>query len=497
MNNASDTVAASAAGGLADPEATRTELLELEVHSIDYIPLDQREGSAKHLFTLWFGANAMAITLVTGAIAATTGMGLLWACIAIAVGALVGTVFLAYHSAQGPHLGLPQMIQSRAQFGFYGANIPMIIVILMYVGFYASGVIIAAQSLNMLFGTSTTVGIVIVTVLSLTLVLFGYKMMHLVGRIVTPIYIAVFGLLTVALIVHWGSFPTHHAAAATTFQITPFMLIVSIVAAYYISYGPYVADYSRYLPAETSVRAAFWWTYGGVIISAIWIMIVGAAAQAGFSAEDAVTATASVAASLGEWFRSVLLIVFVVGIGYINAFNIYGAMMSSLTVTTTLFQRLRTSRHLRLMFIVPIALIGGGIAAFASNHFLTDYENFIFFIITFLIPWSAVNLVDYYFVRRGRYDVEDLFTPNGRYGAVSWAGLAAYLLGCACQVPFIDQTFYVGPIASSLGFDISWIVGIIVPGTLYYVIMRQMRPAPNAVVERPVADDRPIALEVS
>jgi purine-cytosine permease-like protein len=42
---------------------------------------------------------------------------------------------MAGHSAQGPKLGIPQMIQSRAQFGYLGASVPLVVVMLMYVGF--------------------------------------------------------------------------------------------------------------------------------------------------------------------------------------------------------------------------------------------------------------------------------------------------------------------------------------------------------------------------
>ena len=31
---------------------------------------------------------------------------------------LIGTLFMAFHASQGPQLGLPQMIQSRGQFGY-------------------------------------------------------------------------------------------------------------------------------------------------------------------------------------------------------------------------------------------------------------------------------------------------------------------------------------------------------------------------------------------
>src|SRR5271168_474650 len=105
-----------------DPGESSTEVLKLERHGIDYIPRGERHGHPRDLFTLWFGANAMAVTLATGAIAGTTGFG------------------------------LPQMIQSRAQFGFYGANLPMIIVIAMYLGYYAGGAILGAQALNLLSG---------------------------------------------------------------------------------------------------------------------------------------------------------------------------------------------------------------------------------------------------------------------------------------------------------------------------------------------------------
>ncbi len=43
----------------------------IEQHTIYPIPLDQRHGKARHLFTLWFGANMNVLTIVTGALATT------------------------------------------------------------------------------------------------------------------------------------------------------------------------------------------------------------------------------------------------------------------------------------------------------------------------------------------------------------------------------------------------------------------------------------------
>ena len=42
---------------------------------------------------------------------------------------------MAFHANQGPRMGLPQMIQSRAQFGIRGAIVPFIAAVFVYIGF--------------------------------------------------------------------------------------------------------------------------------------------------------------------------------------------------------------------------------------------------------------------------------------------------------------------------------------------------------------------------
>ena len=114
----------------------------------------------------------------------TSGVGYLihtlpfWpAILAIALGNLVGGLFMALHSAQGPRLGVPQMIQSRAQYGTYGALLVVAVVVFMYIGFFSSNLILGGQSLNQLVsGVSIDWGIVISGVGSLLITIFGYNL---------------------------------------------------------------------------------------------------------------------------------------------------------------------------------------------------------------------------------------------------------------------------------------------------------------------------------
>jgi purine-cytosine permease-like protein len=60
-----------------------------------------------------------------------------------------------------------------------------------------------------------------------------------------------------------------------------------------------------------------------------------------------------------------------------------------------------------------LSLIG---ALAAAKNFLGNFNNFLLLILRLFIPWTAVNLVDFYIVRRGHYAIAETFNPRGLYG---------------------------------------------------------------------------------
>jgi len=118
--------------------AGRRSALEVESHSIEFVPLSERYGSPARLFTIWFGINVSIVCAAVGSLGIASGLSLPWVIAALALGNAIGTVFMAAHSAQGPHLGIPQMIQSRAQFGVLGAAVPLVAVVVTYVLYTAA-----------------------------------------------------------------------------------------------------------------------------------------------------------------------------------------------------------------------------------------------------------------------------------------------------------------------------------------------------------------------
>lgn len=63
----------------------------IEAHTIFQIPIDQRHGRARDLFTIWFGTNIQLLTIVTGGLATTVfKLPFAAALLALILGNLIG-----------------------------------------------------------------------------------------------------------------------------------------------------------------------------------------------------------------------------------------------------------------------------------------------------------------------------------------------------------------------------------------------------------------------
>ena len=155
-----------------------------------------------------------------------------------------------------------------------------------------------------------------------------------------------------------------------------------------------------------------------------------------------------------------------------DAMNAYTGMLSLESVRST-FQKVTASRTARIIGLLIMFVAATILAEAGYKTFLTSFENFINVLLFFFVPWSVINLVDFYLVKKGRYDVKSFFTPKGIYGGWRWTALIPYVIALGAQVPFIDQTLYVGPMVQVLGgADISWLVGFVVAGVGYLIATR-------------------------
>jgi purine-cytosine permease-like protein len=126
---------------------------------------------------------------------------------------------------------------------------------------------------------------------------------------------------------------------------------------------------------------------------------------------------------------------------------------------------------IRAILIGVITLLWVGATLAAGENAINALMVLLTILLYLLVPWTAVNLVDYFFVRHGHYAIKDLFRAAGIYGSWGWRGLFAYILGWIVIVPFAALPgIYVGPIAKTLhGIDIAWLISLVTSGLFYYL----------------------------
>ncbi len=323
---------------------------------------------------------------------------------------------------------------------------------------------------------------IITAVLAAALAIFGYDWVHRVFRFLLVISLPCYAIISVAILVgHAGGHTPHHPGS---FLFAAFMTQFSVAAAYNITYAPYVSDYSRYMPRATSPRGIITAVFFGASGSAIWLIALGAWLATRLGVSDGLVGLQTVGDKVAAPLGSITAFLSATALLATMGMNAYGGMLTVLTGIDS-FRKIQTSRLWRAVTVLVLAVIwyaiGAGISTSASNTAVSAVLNSLTLMLYLLVPWTALNLVDFFFVRHSHYAITDIFRPDGVYGAWGWRGLIAYAAGFAAEIPFmvlppIAGFSYTGYFPSHLtnGVDYSWLVGLAVSGLVYLGLSRSL-----------------------
>ena len=442
----------------------------IETRSIDYVPEDERHGKVSHQGPFWFVGNFQPFTLALGFVGPSLGLSLWWSIVAGIAGIAFGTLFMAFHATQGPVLGLPQMIQSRAQFGFRGVLLPLIGTLFTFVGFNVVDVVIIKSGLQSIFGWNPVAVAAAITAIAALLAVYGHDLLHKSFRILFWISLPLWVILTVNVV--FGGV-TGGPAAAAGFSWVGFLAQFGVAASYNITYAPYVSDYSRYLPRDTKPSTIIASVFIGAAGSPAWLIPIGAWMATYLGASDALAGINETGNAAVSYLGGVLAIVSTLVLVATMGLNAYSGMLTVVTALDSL-KPVRPTRRLRVVTITVLAAAWFVMSLLLTNA-TTALNTTLLIMLYLLVPWTAVNLTDYFFVRRGHYAITDLFTPRGIYGAWSWRGIAAFVVGILAEIPFMVLPFFTGPAAAAMGeVDIAFAVGLLVSGVVYVLLTRSL-----------------------
>ena len=443
--------------------------LAVEQRGIEYIDEQQRYGNPRNQFSVRFSPVIYLAPIVVGGSAIPLGLGLAGSITAIVLGNLLGSICTGACAAMGPRLGMPQLTMGRAAFGYHGNYLPSVLSLLLYIGYFTVGTVLGAQSLAELVGAPYVPVAVLVAAVSTLIAVFGYNLLHLLGRWITWISFVILAAVTVATLLHGTGSGATSALSGAEYWLT-WLVEFTVVFGYTMSWAPYASDYSRYLPVTTSQFKTFAWATGGLFAATTWMMLLGAVLLTANPHGDTLSAFGMV---LPGPLLKIALILFGLSALPHNAVNIYSNAMTSLTWGLPLRRTL-------------VVILGGAIGCvlavfFGGANFVANFEAFLFVVTYYVTPWLAILVVDFYWLRRSGRDygsIENFYKPQGPFKSVNWAGFLAFVLGIAASVPFMATNLYTGPIGHALGGgDISYFVSFAVAGVIYGWVARRRTSA--------------------
>lgn len=466
------------------------EILSIEQRGIDLVRASERHGTPSDLFWMWFGTNLNIFYVVNGAVVISLGLSFAQSVIAIVLGNLAFFA-VGLTSLQGPRTGTSTFAVSRAAYGPRGGQGLSLFNWLTCVGFEASGLALIVLAVLELFAkagvaasTGLKIGVILVAaVIQGFLPLYGHATIMAAQRWLGRAFAVLFIVMAALIIpkVHLGTIAKGGGWG------TIMVAIALVISAGGLSWANTGSDYSRYLPADASPKAIFWWSSLGGLIPGLLLEFLGAAvASVVSSASDPI---AGLPKALPGWFVVPYLIFAILTLFAVNTIDLYS---SGLTLQAL---GLRISRW-KCVLLDSVICTGITFVVIFSSSFNHYYNDFLSLLIVWLAPWTAIYLVDFW-LRRGRYDSESLVdTRGGRYwrnNGVHLPGVVAQAIGMLASAMWINSPAFVGPLSSRAdGSDFSVFMGLGFGALVYFVLARRSVPAEGtSVLSPPELDPRP------
>src|SRR4029077_685984 len=166
--------------------------------------------------------------------------------------------------------------------------------------------------------------------------------------------------------------------------------------------------------------------------SAFWLIALGAWMATELGVSDGLVGLRQSGNFIASPLGNVTAILSATALLATMGMNAYGGMLTVLTGIDS-FKKIRTSRVWRAATVLVLAVIwyaiGQSISTSGSDTAVSAVLNSLTLMLYLVVPWAGLNLVGFFFVRRGHYAITDIFRPDGVYGAWGWRGLTAYFAG--------------------------------------------------------------------
>jgi len=417
--------------------------MQLEFNGTNVIAESERSGKASSLFWPWAGANVSLLALSYGSFFLGFGISFWQATFAAIIGTVLSFLLVGFSSLAGKKSNAPTMVLSRAVFGVKGNIVPGFMSYLVFVGWETVLVSLATLATGTIFmrigDIDRNLAMVIGFVVAVSLTMYGgvlghqvimrlQKYLTLVTSFATFIYI----VLTFDE-VSWEKVSAVPAGNAQAFIGALIFGITGIG----LGWVNTAADYSRYLPRNTSSKSVVGWTVLGASIVPIILVIYGAALSGSdpkLSEAIAMDPIGALTTLLPTWYLAFFALIAILGLVGGAILDLYSSGLTLLAIGVPI------KRHIAALFDGAIMLVGSIYLVWIADNFFYPFQGFLITLGVPIATWSAIFVTDV-LLRKRAYSESDLYKASGKYGSLNKRSLSIMAVGTFIGWGFVTNTF--------------------------------------------------------
>ncbi|KAI0413626.1 permease for cytosine/purines, uracil, thiamine, allantoin-domain-containing protein [Xylaria grammica] len=467
-----------------DPSEPQHEVLKLspwlvklsnwgvELRGITPVPLEERvDKRFINVFFVWFTMSTNLLPVVTGILGTFSfGLSLRDCSLIILFFSLLCTVPPAYFSTFGSRTGLRQMLHARYTFGYYLTSIIVLLNLATISGFGIISCVLGGSTLAAVADgrIDSTAGIIIIGLIGLFVSFGGYRFLHQFER-----YSWIFALLAIVITTGIGGKQLFNQAETAPAPAASIVSFGGVIAGFLIPWAAMASDFSVYCDPSVSTFRIFAYTYAGLFVPTVPLMVLGAAIG-GATASNAAWAEGYAKYIVGGVLEAMLKPAGGFGkfIAVLLSLSVIGNLSASMYSISLNFQLLVPFfiNIPRFVFSIVYAIVAIPVSVYAARSFFASLENFIYLIAYWSAAYVAVVAVEHFVFRKANpasYVSEHWDQPNKLptgISAILAAGLSFGLI-----VPSASQAWYTGPLAAVTG-DIGFEVALVLSPILYVPI---------------------------
>jgi NCS1 family nucleobase:cation symporter-1 len=309
------------------------------------------------------------------------------------------------------------------------------------------------EALAVLLGIPFWLAVLIVMGVQGVVGFFGYEFIHRLQAVLTVVLLVTFVVFAVKLV---GG---HEVVTPPTVEgadlAGAFVLMVTIAFSIALSWASYAADFSRYLPADSSRAKVFSYTFAGIASAYIFVEAIGIAAGNVVSEQTAEGVRSVMGGGLLGALALLVIALASIGSGVMNDYS------GSLALQT-IGVRVRRPVSAVIVTVPAFALILWLHAADTATRF----QN-VLLLVSYWIPgFVAVVVIDWLVRVRGRATINPASESTDRRDAV--VAVIVFVLAYVASVPFMNTSLFQGPVARAWhGADTAYFVNLLVAVVLY------------------------------